>query len=85
MLNEEYTAVPLDEKEYFGTPLKRDAPVGNILKAVLVLFLIGMGCFAVGFGVGQNWRAGSSGRQQVDQDGFLPPQTFLPESMMALS
>jgi hypothetical protein len=84
MLNEEYTAVPFDENEYFGTPLRRDAPVGNILKAMLVLFLIVIGCFAVGFGVGQNWSAGSLRWERVGEDGLLPPQTFLPDSMMAL-
>jgi hypothetical protein len=53
MLNEEYTAVPLDEKEYFGTPLKQDTPVGNIVKAVLLLFLLAIVFFAVVFVIGQ--------------------------------
>lgn len=85
MLNEEYTAVPLDEKEYFGTPSKKDAPVGNILKAVLLLFLLAIGCFGVGFGIGQRWGPGSMRWQQPGEDGLLPPQAFLPDSMITLS
>jgi hypothetical protein len=54
MLNEKCIAVPLDEKDYSGTTLKKDAPVGNNLMALLLIFLFAIGCFAVGFGVGQN-------------------------------
>ena len=81
MLNEEYTAVPMDEKEYFGTPAPRNkhAPVGTILKAILLLFLVAIGCFTVGFGVGQNWKTRPLGLRK-GKDGLLPAQAFVPES-----
>jgi hypothetical protein len=85
MLNEEYTAVPLDEKEYFGTPhaVRRDYgfSVSDILKAVLLVFFIAIGSFTLGFGVGQNWKEGS--RWETGEDGLLPPQAFIPDSTCA--
>ena len=59
MLNEEYTAVPLDEKE-FGAPHgdKREYLVRDIFKAVLVVFLIAIGSFTLGFGIGKELERG---------------------------
>jgi hypothetical protein len=71
MLNEEYAAVPLDEKEYFG-----------ILKAVLLVFFMAIGSFTLGFGVGQNWKAGS--KWEMGEDGLLPPQALVPDSVFFL-
>ncbi len=82
MLNEEYTAIPLDEKEYFGTPhpVWRDYgfSVGDVLKAVLLVFFIAIASFTLGFGVGQNWKEGL--RWETGEDGLLPPQAFIPDS-----
>jgi hypothetical protein len=85
MLNEEYTAVPLDEKDYFSGPhvVRREYPVGDILKAVLVVFFIAIGSFTLGFGVSQKWKEGS--RWETDEDGLLPPQAFVPDSMCFVS
>ncbi|KAN0108455.1 protein of unknown function (DUF3328) domain containing protein [Hyaloscypha variabilis] len=81
MLNEEYTTVSLDEKEYFGTAQvtrrQYDLSVGDILKGVLLVFCIVIGSFTLGFGVGQNWKGGS--RWQRNEDGLLPPQAFVPD------
>jgi hypothetical protein len=86
MLNEEYAAIPLDEKEYFGTPhLTRRQygfAVGDILKAVLLVFCIAMGSFTLGFEVGQNWKEGW--RWKTTENGLLPPQAFVPDSMNLL-
>jgi hypothetical protein len=80
MLGEEYTAVPLDEKEYFGTShvITRTYSVGDVLKAVLVVFFIAIGSFTLGFGIGQNWKGAL--KWVADEDGLLPPQAFLPNS-----
>jgi len=84
MLNEEYTTVSLDEKEYFGTAQvtrrQYDLSVGDILKGVLLVFCIVIGSFTLGFGVGQNWKGGS--RWKRNEDGLLPPQAFVPDSML---
>ncbi len=83
MLNEEYTAVPLDEKE-FGTPHgdRREYLVRDIFKAVLVVFFIAIGSFTLGFGIGKNWKKGL--RWEVDENGLLPPQAFVPDSMFSV-
>jgi len=84
MLSEEYTAISLDEKEYYGTPevVRRhyDFAVGDVLKAVLLVFCIAIGSFTLGFGVGQNWTQGP--RWEKNEEGLLPPQAFVPESML---
>jgi hypothetical protein len=86
MLNEEYAAVPLDEKEYFGTPRfarrQYDFSVNNILKAVLLVFFMAIGSFTLGFDVGQNWKAGSE--WEAGEDGLLPPQALVPDSVCFL-
>ena len=86
MLNEEYAAVPLDEKEYFGTPhfarRQYDFSVGDILKAVLLVFFMAIGSFTLGFGVGQNWKAGP--KWEMGEDGLLPPQALVPDSVVFL-
>lgn len=80
-LNEEYTAVPLDEKEYFcaSQVKRRKYLVGDLFKAVLVVFFIAIGSFTLGFGIGKNWKEWS--RWEVDENGLLPPQAIIPDSM----
>jgi hypothetical protein len=84
MLNEEYIAVPLDEKEHFGAPHgdRREYLVRDLFKAVLVVFFIAIGSFTLGFGIGKNWKEGS--RWEVDKNGLLPPQAFVPDSMCSV-
>jgi hypothetical protein len=85
MLIEEYTAVPLDEKEHFDAPHvdRREYLVGDIFKVLLVVFIIAIGSFTLGFGIGKNWKQGS--RWEVDKNGLLPPQAFVPDSMCFVS
>lgn len=79
-LNEEYTAVPLDEKAYFSAPhVRREYLVGDLFKAALVVFCIAIGSFTLGFGIGKDWKEWS--RWEVDENGLLPPQAVVPDCM----
>ncbi|PMD25339.1 hypothetical protein NA56DRAFT_432288 [Hyaloscypha hepaticicola] len=78
-LHEEYSAVPLDEKEYFCASQveRQEYLVGGLFKAVLVVFFIAIGSFTLGFGIGNNWKEWS--RWEVDENGLLPPQAVVPD------
>lgn len=84
MLGEDYTAVPLDEKEYFDTPhvITKSYTVGDVLRAALVVLFIAIGSFTLGFGMGQNWKGAM--KWIKDEEGLLPPQAFIPNSTFAL-
>jgi len=41
-----------------------------------------IGSFTLGFGMGQNWKAGP--KWEMGEDGLLPPQALVPDSVFFL-
>jgi len=86
MAANDYTPVSVDENEkyeagYTGRPQKEER---ISVKSYIGLVGMAMICFAIGFGVGENWSSKSHLRPQNEvvpnEKGLLPPQSFIPES-----
>ena len=83
MANDQYTRIALDENEKYEAPLhENDRKCSG--KTILVVLAIAALCFAMGFGIGENWSSKSILRPQKEivpgPSGLLDPQSFIPES-----
>jgi hypothetical protein len=83
MANDQYTRVALDENEKYEAPFHENDRKWSV-RTILVVLVIATLCFAMGFGIGENWSSKSILRPQKEvvpgPNGLLDPQSFIPES-----
>jgi hypothetical protein len=81
MANDEYTRIALEEDEKCDDPLKGPSRSWTSeIVPIISIVSFALFCFAIGFGVGQNWDGKLLSWPRPGEDELLKQQTFIPES-----